>query len=41
LSFAASVKVKADIELQPSPAINRAFRQLEYGDVPRGVGLQF
>jgi propanol-preferring alcohol dehydrogenase len=41
LSFAATGKVKADIELQPLSAINGIFDRLEHGDVPSRVVLDF
>jgi len=41
LSFAATGKVKADIELQPLTAINGIFDRLEQGDVPSRVVLDF
>jgi alcohol dehydrogenase, propanol-preferring len=41
LSFAATGKVKADIELQPLAAINGIFDRLEHGDVPSRVVLDF
>jgi propanol-preferring alcohol dehydrogenase len=41
LSFAATGKVKADIELQPLSAINGIFDRLERGDVPSRVVLDF
>ncbi|WP_421851818.1 hypothetical protein [Marinomonas sp.] len=41
LAFAAEGKVKADIELQPLPAINDVFKHLENGDVPSRVVIDF
>jgi propanol-preferring alcohol dehydrogenase len=41
LAFAATGKVKADIELQPLSAINQVFHRLEHGDVPSRVVLDF
>ena len=41
LAFAASGKVKADIELQPLSAINAVFDRLEHGQVPSRVVLDF
>jgi propanol-preferring alcohol dehydrogenase len=41
LAFAASGKVKADIELQPLSSINQIFTRLEHGDVPSRVVLDF
>jgi len=41
LAFAATGKVKADIELQPLSAINQVFCRLERGDVPSRVVLDF
>jgi len=41
LSFAASGKVKADIELQPLSAINQIFERLEHGEVPSRVVIDF
>jgi propanol-preferring alcohol dehydrogenase len=41
LAFAASGRVKADIELQPLSDINRIFSRLEHGDVPSRVVLDF
>ncbi|GAA4030980.1 zinc-dependent alcohol dehydrogenase [Actimicrobium antarcticum] len=41
LAFAASGKVKADIELQPLSAINTVFERLEKGDVPSRVVIDF
>ncbi len=41
LAFGAAGKVKADIELQPLPAINSIFGRLEHGDVPSRVVLEF
>jgi propanol-preferring alcohol dehydrogenase len=41
LDFAATGKVKADIELQPLSAINSIFERLEHGDVPSRVVLDF
>jgi len=41
LAFAASGKVKADIELQPLSSINQIFDRLEHGDVPSRVVLDF
>ncbi len=41
LSFAATGKVKADIELQPLSAINQIFERLEHGEVPSRVVIDF
>ena len=41
LQFAAEVKVKADIELQPLASINTVLERLENGDVPSRVVLDF
>ena len=41
LAFAADGKVKADIELQPLPSINKVFERLAHGDVPSRVVLDF
>ncbi len=41
LAFAATGKVKADIELQALAAINDVFTRLEHGDVPSRVVLDF
>jgi propanol-preferring alcohol dehydrogenase len=41
LAFAADGRVKADIELQPLPAINDVFSRLAHGDVPSRVVLDF
>lgn len=41
LAFAATGKVKADIELQPLSAINDVFDRLEHGQVPSRVVLDF
>jgi propanol-preferring alcohol dehydrogenase len=41
LAFAATGKVKADIELQPLSAINAVFDRLEHGQVPSRVVLDF
>ena len=41
LAFAATGKVKADIELQPLSGINKVFERLEHGDVASRVVLDF
>ncbi len=41
LAFAASGKVKADIELRPLSSINEVFDRLQRGDVPARVVLEF
>src|SRR5450830_762749 len=41
LSFAATGKVKADIELQPLSAINQIFERLKRGEVPSRVVIDF
>ena len=41
LDFAATGKVKADIELQPLSSINNVFDRLKHGDVPSRVVLDF
>jgi propanol-preferring alcohol dehydrogenase len=41
LAFAASGKVKADIELQPLSSINKVFDRLEHGEVASRVVLEF
>jgi propanol-preferring alcohol dehydrogenase len=41
LAFAASGKVKADIELQPLSAINQVLERLEHGNVASRVVINF
>ncbi len=41
LAFAATGKVKADIEAQPLSAINQIFERLQHGDVPSRVVIEF
>ena len=41
IAFAAEVRVKADIELQPLSSINRVFDRLQQGEVASRAVLEF